>query len=58
MRALSFAELCQKKKGIGCFFSLLEDFPNNSSYYSANYWSDPKDPKLTQRSAAYNKCWS
>ena len=35
-----------KKKGIG-FLGLFEDFPDNSSYDSANYRSDPKDPKLT-----------
>ena len=44
----------QKKKGTDGFLGLFEDFPDNSSYESANYWSDPKDPKLTQRCTANN----
>ena len=35
-----------KKKGIG-FLGLLEDFPDDSSYDSANYRSNPENPKLT-----------
>lgn len=35
-----------KEKGID-FLGLIEDFPDDSSYDSANYRSDPKNPKLT-----------
>ena len=37
----------QKRKGLVVFLGLFEDFPDNSSYDSANYWSNPEDPKLT-----------